>query len=286
MKSSIKMILMALSLLVLGAIIVYQNSMLEATKHTIQAQKETLYELQGEFKEQDLNLLDGEIVSASEASSLVRKYRNKCTISKNGVVLNPEVAASRTTFAENTNWVVTVEVNANGVCTGIGFVSPLGIAKEPKNVEEAKSSLAGAVGGHASDGWNSLMARIENLTESEKYRETIAPLLSLANTCTWSDILHKVEEITGGGDGSTSAAKCERVSLQGGESKNFTIGSPQFCYYYSNDGSGSGIAVIENGVVTDYGGSEVTGIDIDLTSKTITNEAGGEIHCVLVDTQV
>lgn len=84
MKPVIRTIMMAVSLLVLSAILVYQHSQLVLTKQTVKAQQDALSDLQGEFKEQDLSLLDGETVSAAEAVSLVRKYRNKVTITKMG----------------------------------------------------------------------------------------------------------------------------------------------------------------------------------------------------------
>lgn len=277
MKSVVRIIMLAVSILVLSALLVYQHIQLEATKQTVRAQQETLYDLQGEFKEQDLTLLDGETVSAAEAVSLTRKYRNKVTIIKNGSVLAPETAASKSNFTEGSNWVVTVETDANGVCTGIKFTSPIGVTKEPSSVADAKSSLASVVGGYASDTWNSLIGKVTRFVQTEEYRKRIAQLLSLGDAKDWTSIMNELDKKFG--LSGTTMVDCEKITLLGNESRQYKLDRPTFCYYVNDNETG--FLTFNNGTCQYFGEQEESAVMINLANKTISNDKNATIMCIL-----
>ena len=280
MKPVIRTIMMAVSLLVLSAILVYQHSQLVLTKQTVKAQQDALSDLQGEFKEQDLSLLDGETVSAAEAVSLVRKYRNKVTITKNGLVVDPSVAGNRSVFAENTNWVVTVKIDANGVCTGLEFMSPLGFTGEPSTVADAKSSLASIVGGHSTDSWSSLMSKVTEYAKTEQYRKEIATLLGLGQSNSWTAIMSEINKRYNSA-GSVSTAMCEQVTVANSGTGNFTLSTPTLCYY--KYGEYVGFAYLENGTYQylTNGDDSSSMISINLADKTIKNYGESAVSCTL-----
>ena len=278
MKSVVRLILLGVSILVLSALLVYQHIQLEATKQTVRAQQETLYDLQGEFREQDLVTLNGKTVSSAEAISLARKYRTKLNVMKDGVTLSSDMAATRGVFGTNSNWVVSIKLNANDICTGIDFQSPNGVAQEPASVADAKVSLSSVVGGSGSDTWNSLILKVEKFVETENYRQHLAQMLGFGTSGKWDQIIELLDNKFGG-TSSTSVVDCEKFTLTAGESHQFQLTSPTFCYYVTD--SEVGFIDLSKGTCDYYGNAESAAVLVNLANKTISNDKNASVTCIL-----
>lgn len=275
MKSNIKFIMLAISILVLGVILTYQATTLKVSKQAIDAQKETLYEMQSEFKQQDLTTLDGEIVSSSEAVSLTRKYRTKCKFYVNGEAIQPDTLVSNSKFSKSSRWLVTVEFDANDVLKSISFNTPAKVSGEPKDVAEAKQDLAELVGATGGASWQTLMKKVEDFVAADKYREQFAALADISSNSSWDDVLTMINRKLNG-DGNTTVLQGEKIALSAQKSSPYSLKSLSFCYYSYE--AGQGFILIDNGSILPFANAETVPIEFELnpSSETI-NKAFSDV---------
>ncbi len=274
MSNVFKIFELAVSVIVLSALIGLLTVMFSQVKKTANVQKESLAEIQEEYEDRDVLLLSGETVSAAEAATVARKYRNKCVLYKNGALLDANVAGLRQTFSEGSSWVVEPTTNANGVCISINFKNPNGVVAEPDTVGAAKSDIANIVGGSSTDDWQSLMDKVSDLKSSELYRGYFATFYGLNPSSDWNTIYQKATDT---GSAGTIKLSCEQKVLTVGESYNYTLDGVTFCYL--TNGSNSGVINFSSVGVSYSGDFDSTDVAVDFANKTITNNSDNSISC-------
>lgn len=276
MSNVLEIFRLAISVIVLAALIGLLTVMFTQVKRTANSQSQALAEVQTEYEERDVLLLSGETVSAAEAATIARKYRSKCVLYKNGAILDSNVAGLRQTFSEGSYWIIEPTTNANGVCTQIDFKSPSGVVGEPESVEAAKSDMASVVGGAATDDWGSLMDRVSDLKSSELYRGYFATYYGLNPSSDWDTIYQKATD-TGSG---TVKLSCEKKALSSGESYTYSLDSVSFCYL--TNGSETGVITFSGSGVSYSGDFDSTEVTVDFANKKITNNLDSSISCTFV----
>lgn len=242
------------------------------------SQQEKLNAVQEEYKLADVNLLEGQTVSAAEALSIARKYRSEhCTISKNSTVISDSTVLTRDTFETDTKWVVAIQLDVNDNLIGIDFVRPSGAVGEPDSVEAAKQLIINVAGGSYSDSWTTVQDRLKELSNNDLYRVNLAVALGMPSTSSWDEIQTNVASILSAAGSSVS---CEKGTIPVGGSFTYSLASPKIAYLQTV--SSKGLIIFEPYSYRIIGDFDDDTITVDLDSKTISGHSDTQISVMVV----
>lgn len=279
MKNVLKLIPFGLSLIVIAFLITVLVFVMSAVSRAVFSQTESLDELQGEYVERDIAMLDGESVSGAEAVSLARKYRDKAVIYKNGTALGAGAVITRDLFKDNTNWITEIKLDSNGELTSINFRSPSGVVSEPTTANEAKNFITGIIGGSATADWSTIGSTLASLKNGDKYRSQLATLLSMPATSDWSSVYTSIADRLSGMS-SSGMVSCEKFSLLASGSFTYSMSSPLFCYI--NSGAMSGVIVFSGSGYVIRGDFDIDDISVNVASKTIISHLPYNVSCIMI----
>lgn len=266
-KASVKLVSLAVAVTVEAILIAILAAMLGSVKRTSSTQMQALREIQSDYEERDASLLDGEVVSAAEAASIARKYRNdSCSVYKDGAEIDRSVLISRQLFNESSNWKVNLSFAANGNLERIDFSRPSEIGSVPTTVGEAKTLIANTVGALPTDTWDSIVAKLNGLANINEKRENFANLLSIPETSDWDTIYSSVAAAIAS---HPTSFEYEQFVVYPGTNQAWTMASPSFCYVRS--GGNHGLIIFDGTSYSFKGDFDSSAISVDVGAKSIHN---------------
>ena len=273
-------ILVALDVILATFLIIICANQYSRISTTASEQQSSLASIQKEYDNSDAVLLDGETVSAAKAISVARKYKGVLDLTKNDVPIDTGQSISRDLFADNTKWVISVKRNVNGVTYALDFKDTSVTNKDPKNLADAKATVAAAIGSNANESWTDIMNRINDIKKSDDYRSKLGDLVGSSKDANWDQVYSGIEKALNNYEGSTVHA-CEQFTIPANSTAKWEMDNPTFCYLKGYNSYG--LIVFNGSEVKVLGDFDQQLVQVNTSAKSITTENyNWVLECTLI----
>ena len=251
MEKALDIVKIAAAVVITAALIVVSFTIFKRSTDVSISQEKALISMNDEYDKEDLSLLNGETVTASNALSLVSKYQTKLSIrilSSEGIVYcdarnlsvmftngktvqaNKVRALSELTRkklgGDTARYSVLIVNKENKVASDGSIIEMMcigSVSNTPTSSEEIKATVAEYL--DCNDTWSSIVSALREAKQSAAYKAKLSLLAGLNASGSWDEVFTGInEQLSGATSGMASTVPYETITgISAGTSKTLSM---------------------------------------------------------------